>query len=80
MSRHPTQQPGNIAADRVIAIYLAPPKPDPRDAEITRLRSALEQVRDHCNNAGRFNPAVADRIIDRCEETAVTALTAKVKP
>lgn len=48
--------------------------PPPRDTEITRLRTALEQIRDHCANSGRGNPAVDERIVDRCEETARDAL------
>ena len=77
-----------MSKGRVIATYPEPPKrelfgnpeelPDPRDAEIARLRTALEQIRDHCANAGRGNPAVDERIIERCEETAIATLTARV--
>lgn len=38
--------------------------------EINRLRAALSEIVEECRN----NPIVIDRMIDRIEETALTAL------
>ena len=49
---------------------------------ITNLSSALEEaegalrsVVEHCSNAGLPNEIVADRVVDRCDETARQALS-----
>ena len=49
---------------------------------ITSLSSALEEaegafrsVVEHCSNAGLPNEIVADRVVDRCDETARQALS-----
>ena len=43
--------------------------------EIARLREALQQVLHHCRNTGRGSEVVDGRIVERCEDTAVAALT-----
>ena len=43
--------------------------------EIARLREALQQVLDHCRNTGRGSEVIDSRIVERCEDTAVAALT-----
>ncbi len=44
------------------------------EKEIERLREALQEVVDHCRNTGHGSPLVDERIVERCEETAVLAL------
>ncbi|ASK88445.1 hypothetical protein [Sphingorhabdus sp. SMR4y] len=43
-------------------------------AENERLRDALREIVGHCNNDGCGNPIVNERIIDRCEATALAAI------
>lgn len=43
--------------------------------EIARLREALQQVLHHCRNTGRGSEVIDSRIVERCEDTAVDALT-----
>ena len=44
-------------------------------AERDALAAALQQVLHHCRNIGRGSEMVDARIIERCEDTAVAALT-----
>ncbi len=44
--------------------------------EIERLRAALREIVEHTRNDGAGNSIVDERIIERCEETAMIALTA----
>ena len=39
------------------------------------MRAALQQVLDHCRNTGRGSEVIDSRIVERCEDTAVDALT-----
>lgn len=53
-----------IHADRIASLT----------AENERLREALREIVGHCNNDGCGNPIVNERIIDRCEATALAAI------
>ena len=44
-------------------------------AERDAMRAALQQVLDHCRNTGRGSEVIDSRIVERCEDTAVDALT-----
>ena len=44
------------------------------DDVMRELAAALEEIVEHCRNTGRGCVAVNDRIYERCEETAVSAL------
>jgi len=48
---------------------------DAMAAERDAMRAALQQVLHHCRNTGRGSEMVDARIIERCEDTAVAALT-----
>jgi hypothetical protein len=43
---------------------------------ITGLVEALEDVHRHCQNSGIENATVGERVVERCEETALLALAA----
>jgi len=47
---------------------------DATQKERDRLRAALHEIVEHCANTGYGNPIVDNRTVDRCEETAMTAL------
>lgn len=46
------------------------------EALLKQACEALERIAEHCANAGLPNEIVADRVVDRCDETARTTLAA----
>jgi len=47
--------------------------------EINKLRAALVEIVEECRNTGYGDPIVMERMIDRIEETACTALEGEKK-
>ena len=52
---------------------------DIHEAEVLRLREALREIVEHTRNSGIEVGTVGERVAERCEETALAALRAKLE-
>ena len=44
------------------------------EAKLAQAMEWFDEIRQHCANSGRGVPSIDERIIERCEDTAASAL------